>query len=210
MPPAAARIRPVVVGDRAGERAPHVAEQLALDQLVRDRRAVDRHELAGARRERAWRRRAATSLPVPVSPVSSTGIDVGAARSSSASTRARRRRCARRSPAGAAAGGDAAPRARRAGARACRRSSASSAHDVVRAGEHGRGRGDRIERRPRRAARSTARAGGCRAAARGADDDPQRGALRRDHRGARVASARRTGARRGAAPRSAMLACPSL
>ena len=37
------------IGDRAGERAAHVAEQLALDQLLRNRRAVDLDE----RRRRA-------------------------------------------------------------------------------------------------------------------------------------------------------------
>ena len=53
----------------AGERALLVAEQLALDQLLGDRRAVDLHE--GARRARRllrWMARATSSLPTPLSP----------------------------------------------------------------------------------------------------------------------------------------------
>ena len=42
----------VVIGNRAGERAADVTEQLAFDQLVRDRGAVDRHEPAAPARAR--------------------------------------------------------------------------------------------------------------------------------------------------------------
>ena len=46
-----------------------VAEQLALDQRLGQRRAVDLHERAGrARASRAWTRCATSSLPTPVSP----------------------------------------------------------------------------------------------------------------------------------------------
>ena len=59
--------------DGAGERALLVTEQLALEQRLGQRRAVDRHERAGARRaEKRCSARATTSLPVPVSPVIST------------------------------------------------------------------------------------------------------------------------------------------
>ena len=44
VPPRGRGEQAVVVVDRARERAAHVAEQLGLHQLVRDRRAVDRHE----------------------------------------------------------------------------------------------------------------------------------------------------------------------
>ena len=58
-----------------------MAEQLALQQLRGDRRAVDRDERAAARR-RPWRcsARATTSLPVPVSPVISTVASLSASR----------------------------------------------------------------------------------------------------------------------------------
>ena len=47
MPPLACSKRPWVPRRRAGERAALVAEQLALDQLARDRRHVDRDERTG-------------------------------------------------------------------------------------------------------------------------------------------------------------------
>ena len=66
---------------RARERALLVAEQLALDELGRDRGAVDLDERAVARgRCWAWRWRATSSLPVPGSPVMSTRASVGATR----------------------------------------------------------------------------------------------------------------------------------
>ena len=59
--------------DGAGEGALLVAEQLALEQLLGDRGAVDRDERAFARAASlAWTWRASTSLPVPLSPVIST------------------------------------------------------------------------------------------------------------------------------------------
>ena len=58
---------------RAGEGAALVAEQLALDQLGRDRRAVDLDERLVARAALSrWMARAMSSLPVPRSPVIST------------------------------------------------------------------------------------------------------------------------------------------
>ena len=48
MPPLACSKRPWCAVGRAGEGAALVAEQLALDQLARDRRHVDRHERARA------------------------------------------------------------------------------------------------------------------------------------------------------------------
>jgi len=53
---------------RTGEGAALVAEQLALDELARQRCAVDRDKGAPARREARWMKRASTSLPVPLSP----------------------------------------------------------------------------------------------------------------------------------------------
>ena len=47
MPPAAARITPSKAHVGAGERAPAVAEQLALEHLARDGGAVERHERLG-------------------------------------------------------------------------------------------------------------------------------------------------------------------
>ena len=61
------------LADRAGEGPAHVAEQLALQQLAGQRAAVDRRRTArrAAASARGSRARA-TSLPVPLSPVSST------------------------------------------------------------------------------------------------------------------------------------------
>ena len=58
--------------DRAGEGALLVAEQLALEQRLGDRGAVDRHERPSARGLLLWSARATSSLPVPLSPVIST------------------------------------------------------------------------------------------------------------------------------------------
>ena len=62
-----------LVADGAGEGALHVAEELGLEQVLRDRRAVDRDEGArSARSLSAWIARATSSLPVPLSPAIST------------------------------------------------------------------------------------------------------------------------------------------
>ena len=57
----------------AGEGAALVAEQLALDERLGDGRAVEGDERLLARSERSWSARATSSLPVPVSPWTSTG-----------------------------------------------------------------------------------------------------------------------------------------
>ena len=63
----------------AGEGAALVAEQLALEQRLGQRRAVERDEGAvGARAGVMDRRGRATSLPVPLSPVMSTVVAVAA------------------------------------------------------------------------------------------------------------------------------------
>ena len=68
---------PGAIGDRAGERALHVAEQLALDQLARNRRAVHLDERLCRRAcDCEWIARATSSLPVPFSPVISTRAGV--------------------------------------------------------------------------------------------------------------------------------------
>ena len=65
--------QPGLVGDRAGERAALVAEQLGVEQVVVERRAVRDDEACdrGAR-EPTWIARATSSLPVPFSPWIST------------------------------------------------------------------------------------------------------------------------------------------
>ena len=73
VPPSAATNRPRFGGVGAGERAAHVAEQLALEQRADERAAVDRDERRRlARRPAKWSARATSSLPVPLSPVIST------------------------------------------------------------------------------------------------------------------------------------------
>ena len=57
---------------RAGERALFVAEDFRLEQAVGQRRAVDRLEVLGPRRDSSWIMRATTSLPAPVGPRIST------------------------------------------------------------------------------------------------------------------------------------------
>ena len=72
---------------RAGERALLAAEQLAFDQRRRNRRAVDPHHRRVPRRgPSAWMCVANSSLPVPVSPSSSTVESVAATCSICAST----------------------------------------------------------------------------------------------------------------------------
>ena len=77
MPPFGRSKRPILRRG-AGERALLVAEQLALDQRRATARAVDRDERRVAPGARAWIARAISSLPVPVSPRSSTVASVGA------------------------------------------------------------------------------------------------------------------------------------
>ncbi len=60
------------IGARVGERAALVAEELALEQRVGDRRAVDGDERPRLARAVEVDRRATSSLPVPDSPVTST------------------------------------------------------------------------------------------------------------------------------------------
>ena len=67
---------------RAGERALLVAEQLALEQLGRQRRAIDLDERLGpCAVERWWMARATSSLPTPLSPRISTVTSLSATRS---------------------------------------------------------------------------------------------------------------------------------
>ena len=81
MPPLACTNRPCARRARVGERALDVAEQLALEQRLGHRGAVDRDERAGRCRLRWWIARATSSLPVPLSPVISTVASVSATRS---------------------------------------------------------------------------------------------------------------------------------
>ena len=79
VPPSAASKRPAVRRGGAGEGALLVAEELALEQALGDRGAVDRDERPRrAARLRSWMARATSSLPVPVSPRMSTVASVGA------------------------------------------------------------------------------------------------------------------------------------
>jgi len=66
--------------------APHVAEQLALEEVLGSAPQLTGLNGPRARRERAWMVRATRSLPEPLSPVSSTGVSVRATRSASART----------------------------------------------------------------------------------------------------------------------------
>ena len=78
---------PGLVAHRAGERALGVAEQLARQQLLGQRRAVDGDERAGRGAcSAACSARASTPLPVPFSPRSSTGASACAARATISST----------------------------------------------------------------------------------------------------------------------------
>lgn len=80
-----------------------VTEQLALQPLGWDRRAVDRNEGSGPRLPWRWMARATTSFPVPVSPVMRTvaslpaqGRSSSQRRASRCSARVTRRHCWRR------------------------------------------------------------------------------------------------------------------
>ena len=87
MPPSACDEEPLAVAARVGERAAHVAEQLALEQGRRHRGAVDGDErrLAARGCGGGWRARRAPCR-CRVSPVMSTVASVSAMRSSSAYT----------------------------------------------------------------------------------------------------------------------------
>jgi hypothetical protein len=65
---------------RTGERALLVAEELALDEVLRDGGAVELDEGFSARFERRWMASATRSLPDPFSPVTRTLACEGAAR----------------------------------------------------------------------------------------------------------------------------------
>jgi hypothetical protein len=74
--------------DRAGERAADVTEQLGLGQVGRQRRAVEPHQRPAARRPTARAGADATnSLPVPVSPRTSTVTSRLATRAVASSSR---------------------------------------------------------------------------------------------------------------------------
>ena len=72
-PPAGQLEPPLLLPVGAGERAALVAEELALQQLLGQGGAVDGHQRAAPGRRRCkWIAWATSSLPVPVSPVTST------------------------------------------------------------------------------------------------------------------------------------------
>ena len=73
----------------AGEGAPHVTEELALEEGIGDGPAVHGHEPAVPARARPWMARATSSLPVPLSPVISTLLGAGAHRAICSCTRRR-------------------------------------------------------------------------------------------------------------------------
>ena len=62
-----------LVAQRPGEGAADVAEQLALQQMVGDGRAIDGDEGRRGPAPRVWISRAISSLPVPLSPMIRTG-----------------------------------------------------------------------------------------------------------------------------------------
>ena len=73
MPPTARADDARLIGDRAGEAAAPMAEQLAVGELARRARAVVGQEhVRLPRGDPAWIARATRSLPVPLSPVIST------------------------------------------------------------------------------------------------------------------------------------------
>ena len=79
-----------------GERALHVAEQLALEDAFRHAAGVDRdHRPRGARDEAACSACATSPLPVPFSPVMSTLASEGPTRAMTCEDRPHRRRLAR-------------------------------------------------------------------------------------------------------------------
>ena len=63
-----------------------MAEELALDEIARQRRQLTVMNGPVARAELAWTARATSSLPVPDSPISSTVISVRATRPTSLKT----------------------------------------------------------------------------------------------------------------------------
>ena len=71
---------------RTGERAALVSEQLALQELERQRRAIDLHERRFRRGDCRCSSLAMTSLPTPLSPVRSTRTSLSATRSTIVST----------------------------------------------------------------------------------------------------------------------------
>ena len=73
---AADRARAII--HRAGVRAAAVAEQRCRGERLDETRAVDRDEICPVRPESSWIMRAATSLPTPLSPSSSTETVEGA------------------------------------------------------------------------------------------------------------------------------------
>ena len=78
MPAVGAFEEALLGGDGAGEGPLHVAEQLALEQRLGQRAAVDRDKGTIARASRWCSARATSSLPVPLSPVMSTVLVVRA------------------------------------------------------------------------------------------------------------------------------------
>jgi len=63
----------LALGARAGEGPVGVVEELALEEVLGDGRAVHAHEGWGRLRPAWWMAWAKSSLPVPFSPVMSTG-----------------------------------------------------------------------------------------------------------------------------------------
>ena len=87
-----AAVRPPRTGPGGSRSAPVkapllVAEQLALEQALRQRRAVLGHEGPRGARPMPWIARATSSFPVPLSPISSTPTIDNAARSASSMAR---------------------------------------------------------------------------------------------------------------------------
>ena len=70
-----------VPSGRAGERAFLMPEQFGLNQLGRNRRAIQCDERTGGSPLRSCNVRATNSLPVPVSPSMHTRVSLGATRS---------------------------------------------------------------------------------------------------------------------------------
>ena len=86
MPPSARQELAVAHPVGAGVRAPHAAEKLALDQLLRDRRAVDLHQGFAAARALVVDRVSDEFLAVPFSPDTSTEASVATIRTCSFSS----------------------------------------------------------------------------------------------------------------------------
>ncbi len=175
VPPRGRHQLAVDAGHRAREGAAGVAEQLRLHQLVGDRGAVDRRRSGPrARRPARGRARAISSLPVPVSPVSSTGMlrARGAPRPGAASRAPPRSRATMPGVSGGAASGA------RQLARAARRARSSAGARAATARR-------RRRRRPRRARAAAAHRRRC------AQPDPRgRRRAARGGRGRRVVRGR--------------------